>query len=143
MTERAEAHAFLLASGPPLARLAVENGPLDPYDWDAIGVDHDDLLAGLILHMVSQRISVKAALAVFRRLERALGGSIAAAPLARQSEDSLRALGVSYAKARAVIELARRVDSGELDLAGMAALDDQSVESQLTTLRGVGRWSPV
>jgi DNA-3-methyladenine glycosylase II len=121
--------------------LATAHGPVDPYDWDAIGVEHDDYLAGLVLHMVAQRISVKAALAVFGRLQMALGGAIGAEALACQSEENLRAVGVSRAKARALIELGRTVAAGELDLHSLLGLADEEVVARLVTLPGVGRWS--
>ncbi len=54
---------------------------------------------------------------------------------------ALRPLGFSYQKSRAIVEAARVVCEGQLDLESLADLpDDQAVE-RLQQLRGVGRWT--
>jgi DNA-3-methyladenine glycosylase II len=74
-----------------------------------------------------------------------LGGRAIAFPCAHDlagcEPDELRALGFSRQKARAIIELARAVDSGLLDLAELEEQGDASVVERLATLRGVGRWT--
>ncbi len=61
---------------------------------------------------------------------------LAAAPSA-----SLRRLGFSGSKARALIEAGREVASGRLDLEALAALDNEQAIERLEGLRGVGRWT--
>jgi DNA-3-methyladenine glycosylase II len=139
--ERAEAHRFLLASGPPLAALAAEQGPIDPYNWDGIRVADGDPLAGLVLHIVSQQLSVKVALQMYARVERLVGGAITAAGLAATTEDALREQGLARAKGRALVELGQRIAAGEVDLAAIAQLDDAAAVAALLDLRGVGPWS--
>jgi DNA-3-methyladenine glycosylase II len=53
----------------------------------------------------------------------------------------LRQLGFSRQKGRAMIELARAVAEGRLDLEGLATLPDDEAVSRLRELRGVGRWT--
>jgi DNA-3-methyladenine glycosylase II len=122
--ERAAAHRFLLASGPPLAALAAEQGPIDPYNWDGIRVAGGDPLAGLVLHIVSQQLSVAVALQMYARVEKVSGGAITAAGLAATTEDALREQGLARAKGRALVELGQRIAAGEVDLAAIARLDD-------------------
>jgi DNA-3-methyladenine glycosylase II len=55
--------------------------------------------------------------------------------------DSLRPLGFSRQKSRAIVELARHVVHGRLDLEGLAPLDDAALGPWLRTLRGVGPWT--
>jgi len=55
--------------------------------------------------------------------------------------DELRSLGFSRQKARAIIELARAVDDGLLDLAELEQMDDAAAVERLCAIRGVGRWT--
>lgn len=61
--------------------------------------------------------------------------------LAGVSTGTLRAMGYSQQKERAMLELSRSVASGELNLESLNDLDDASALSRLTAIRGVGRWS--
>ena len=45
------------------------------------------------------------------------------------------------AKARTVVEIARSIVDGDLDLEGLHRLDDATAVEQLTSLRGIGRWT--
>ena len=53
----------------------------------------------------------------------------------------LRGLGFSTAKARVLVEIARRVSEAELDLESLVGLDDDEASRQLLGLAGIGRWS--
>jgi DNA-3-methyladenine glycosylase II len=103
--------------------------------------DLPDPLSALALTVVGQLISRQAARAIFARLVDLLGGSIDAERLAASSDATLRSIGLSYAKARALRELAQAVVSGELDFETLAALSDDQVLARLVGLRGVGPWS--
>jgi DNA-3-methyladenine glycosylase II len=62
--------------------------------------------------------------------------------IARAREDDLRALGLSYPKARYLIGLAQlALDRRDPDFGSLEALDDSSATDHLRTLRGVGRWT--
>jgi DNA-3-methyladenine glycosylase II len=61
--------------------------------------------------------------------------------LAGGTADELRALGFSRQKGQAMIELARAVAGGHLDLDQLEGLDDAAAVARLRTLRGVGRWT--
>lgn len=104
-------------------------------------VDLPDPLSALTLHVVGQQISRFAAIAIFGRLRDLLGGAIDADRLATTDADALRAVGLSYAKARALRELAEQVRTGILDFAALDALPDAQAQARLTELRGVGPWS--
>jgi DNA-3-methyladenine glycosylase II len=64
-----------------------------------------------------------------------------AADLASSTPAGLRQLGLSRRKAESILELARRVADGGLDLAGLSSLSDETVCASLQQLGGVGRWS--
>ncbi len=50
-------------------------------------------------------------------------------------------LQFSRQKERYILNLARSIREGEIDLAGLAEKDDASVERELTALVGIGRWT--
>lgn len=60
---------------------------------------------------------------------------------ARHTPISLRSLGFSYQKSKALIELAGIVSAGELDLDRLANQNDATAIAALRTLHGIGRWS--
>jgi DNA-3-methyladenine glycosylase II len=134
------ANAFLAGLDDPIARLAREHGAVD-FSLPSHGLVLRDPLERLTLGIVGQLISVKAALAIFTRLQVSLGGHIDAGALAAADEASLRAVGLSRAKARAVQALGEEVASGALDFAGLEAMTDAEVEARLVALRGIGTWS--
>jgi DNA-3-methyladenine glycosylase II len=60
--------------------------------------------------------------------------------VARLPARDLLALGFSANKARALLELAARVESG-FDLEALVRLEAATAASELLALRGVGRWT--
>ncbi|HWE59511.1 MAG TPA: hypothetical protein VG228_07425 [Solirubrobacteraceae bacterium] len=138
--EAAAAQAFLAALDDPLARLAREHGPVD-FSLPSHRLVLRDPLERLTLGIVGQLISVRAALAVFGRLQESLGGRIDAAALAEADETALRSVGLSGAKARAVQALGCAVASGRLSFEALATMDDDQVEARLVALPGIGTWS--
>jgi DNA-3-methyladenine glycosylase II len=61
--------------------------------------------------------------------------------LAVVAPETLRRLGVSRQKARALIELAAAIAARRLDLDSLVGADDDATVAQLCQLRGVGRWT--
>ena len=55
--------------------------------------------------------------------------------------DSLRAAGLSNAKAISLLDLATKVADGSVPLEGIEALSDEEIVERLTTVRGIGRWT--
>jgi DNA-3-methyladenine glycosylase II len=55
--------------------------------------------------------------------------------------DALRTLGFSRQKSVALVELADRIERGELCVEDITVLDDDEATTALRALRGVGRWS--
>jgi endonuclease III len=61
--------------------------------------------------------------------------------LAGLQPEELRRLGFSRQKGRAMIELARAINEGRLDLEALTELPDEEAVERLRGLRGVGRWT--
>ena len=108
------------------------------------------LFEALLNAFACQQLSIAVGLELLNRLARMYGvaspdRSAHAFPqpaaLASARIASLRRLGFNRERSRAIIELARGVASGRLDLERFAVLDDEAAVSALTALRGVGRWT--
>jgi DNA-3-methyladenine glycosylase II len=98
----------------------------------------------LVVAITTQQISLRAAAAIRGNLVRAYGAKhdVAWEFPARERIKELRPrhftpLGFSRAKAEYVLELAH----SDLDLDGLAALDDDEVIARITSVRGLGRWT--
>jgi DNA-3-methyladenine glycosylase II len=95
--------------------------------------------ATLLRTILGQQVSVKAADAVWRKLE-LLGDPTAPLVVAAHSDEDLRACGFSRQKSSYARSLAEEVTSGRLDLANLPA-DDEEAIAQLVRVKGIGRWS--
>ena len=98
----------------------------------------------LVVAITTQQISLRAAAAIRGNLVRAYGvqHDVAWEFPSRERIRELRPrhftpLGFSRAKADYVLELAH----SDLDLDGLAALDDDEVIARITSVRGLGRWT--
>ena len=63
------------------------------------------------------------------------------AAFANASVEHIRALGFSYQKARAIIELATALMNNQRDFSLLGAMNDEEVKTFLSSMRGVGRWT--
>jgi DNA-3-methyladenine glycosylase II len=96
--------------------------------------------AGLAAIIVAQQVSTASAAAIFGRLQ-ALIVPLAAAEIARATEEALRACGLSNAKIRTLRAVAQAVAEGGLDLIGLAALDAEDAHKALVKVKGIGPWT--
>lgn len=94
----------------------------------------------LLRAIVGQQVSIKAAAAIWARVDAVSGGAHDPARLAATSLDDLRAAGLSRMKAEYAHALAQAVTSGSLDLDALPA-DDEEAIAALSAVRGIGRWS--
>ena len=94
----------------------------------------------LLRTIVGQQVSIAAAASVWRKLEALLGEDIPPEALLAADFDALRACGLSRQKQGYARSLCELVVSGELDLAGLPA-DDEEAIAQLVRIKGIGRWS--
>jgi len=98
--------------------------------------------AALARTIVHQQLAGKAAAAIYLRFRQACGGRApSAATVLRLSDAALRAAGLSRAKAACLRDLAARTADGRLRLNRLAAMEDDTVITALTAVKGIGRWS--
>ena len=122
---------------------------IDPIMADAIQrvglctlVPNPDIFEALIDAIISQQISVKAADTMVARLRNATPGAVLTPDaLSTFQHEDLRALGFTTPKSNYIRNLTEQVVSGQLDLAALPLLDDETVISKLTALKGIGRWT--
>ena len=94
----------------------------------------------LLRTIVGQQVSVAAAASVWRKLETLLGVAMPPEALLAAEFDELRACGLSRQKQGYARSLCELVASGELDLHGLPA-DDEEAIAELVRIKGIGRWS--
>jgi 3-methyladenine DNA glycosylase/8-oxoguanine DNA glycosylase len=128
---------FAAAADPVLARLASAlqgfRPPLAPDPFEA-----------LVGSITAQQVSLFAAFAIRSRLIERFGERVGRVyafstreRLAAARPEELTALGFSRRKAEYTLALAR----SDLDLAGLAALDEDEVRARLVALPGIGEWT--
>ena len=100
----------------------------------------------LVRSIISQQISTAAARTVRDRvvsLVEDCSGSKRVTPesLLAHSVDELRLAGCSQRKAEYMLDLAKKVDNGEVALAKIGRLSNEDVIKALVQVRGIGRWT--
>ena len=99
-----------------------------------------DAFSTLARAIVGQQISVKAAQSVWERLLAEVT-EMTPARLAASEAIRLRTCGLSAQKTAYLVDLAQRFSSGTLDPDRWNALDDEALITELTQVKGVGRWT--
>lgn len=94
----------------------------------------------LLRTIVGQQISFKAADAVWKKVEAAVGEIADPRSLMTRPDEDLRAAGLSRQKIGYARSLAELVASGALDLSALPQ-DDEEAIALLVRVKGIGRWS--
>lgn len=96
--------------------------------------------AGLVSIVVSQQLSTASAGAIWARLVAAYD-PFEPGQILRARAPKLARLGLSAPKIRALRAIAAAVDSGTLDLLGLANLPADEAHAALTAVHGIGPWT--
>jgi DNA-3-methyladenine glycosylase II len=100
------------------------------------------LFAALCRDIVGQQLHGSAARAVFGRFAALFPRRVVSArSVCGLSLEALRGVGMSWAKARSVKDLAERVSAGSVRLGALASLPDEAIIGELSRVRGIGRWT--
>jgi DNA-3-methyladenine glycosylase II len=116
-----------------LAGIAERHGP--PPLWG-----REPGFESLVRIILEQQISLASAEAAFQRLVRATG-VVEPAAIVAIGEEGLRSAGQTRQKSRYLVGLAGDILDGRLDLDAVAAVDDDTARTMLTSVVGIGRWS--
>jgi DNA-3-methyladenine glycosylase II len=131
------AERALARRDPILRALIRSHGPCGMSD-----AQRTDPFVAMAEAIVWQQLSGKAAATIYGRVLAALpGGALTPEALLAVPEPALREAGLSRAKTAYLRDLATRVASGALRLDHLHALDDDGVVAELTTVKGIGRWT--
>jgi DNA-3-methyladenine glycosylase II len=101
-----------------------------------------DLWGALVLQVIGQQLSLAAAAAILTRFKALQGGRMPTpAELLASDAETLHGIGMSRAKAVYLHDLAARLEDGRLDPDRLRILDDDAARTELTQVKGVGRFT--
>lgn len=131
------AEAHLARVDPVLAPVIARHGPC------ALGQKRRDPFHILCTSVISQQLSTKAADTIQGRVQSLLNARphLKPAHFLDVEHAALRGCGLSNAKARWMVEIARRTHRGEFSFRKLVKLDDEAAIEMLDALPGIGRWS--
>jgi DNA-3-methyladenine glycosylase II len=136
-----QARAYLRDADPVLARLIEDRPDFDPRAWLA-QLPPMDLFGALLFQVTGQQLSVAATRRTLARIQDLFGGRLPApAELLAADPAGLRAAGLSWRKVGTLRELAGRLADGRLNQDALAALPDDQIIAELTTIPGIGPWT--
>jgi DNA-3-methyladenine glycosylase II len=116
-----------------LARIVADLGP--PPLWS-----RRPGFPTLIHIILEQQVSLASAKAAYDRLL-AIATPLTPARFLGLDDATLKAVGFSRQKVRYGRELARAIEDGRLDLAGLSTMDDDAARAELVKVIGIGRWT--
>jgi DNA-3-methyladenine glycosylase II len=139
------AFAAMAATDPVLRPLAGRMRGLKPPRFPTV-------FEALVNGVACQQLSLAVGIHLLNRLTADRGRAVPDDPdgprafptpeeLATLEPDELKRHGFSTVKARTIIETARAIVAGSLDLEALDQLDDLAAIERLTRLRGIGRWT--
>ncbi|GAB3628195.1 3-methyladenine DNA glycosylase/8-oxoguanine DNA glycosylase [Pandoraea terrae] len=99
-----------------------------------------DPFVTLARSIVGQQISVKAAQSVWERVATTCP-KLTPAQFIKAGHETLAGCGLSKRKAEYILDLATHFKSGALHVNAWAEMDDEAVILELTSIRGIGRWT--
>jgi DNA-3-methyladenine glycosylase II len=130
-------------------RLLAERDPVLRVLIESVGrcglarSQREDPFTALVEAIVWQQLSGKAAATIYRRVLALLpnGGPPTPAGILGVAEPALRGAGLSRAKMAYIRDLSARVRDGDVRLDSLDVLDDEAVITELTKVKGIGRWT--
>lgn len=101
-----------------------------------------DAYGALLLSIVNQQLSTKAARTIYLRILDLFGGRTPTPEqLLAATKMDLRGAGLSGRKVEYLRDLAAHVLAGELELDRLDELSDEEVIAEIVAVRGLGQWS--
>jgi DNA-3-methyladenine glycosylase II len=104
---------------------------------------HKDSFESLIRSIIYQQLSGKAANAIYQRFMVYYDNSFPTPKkiLATDPKILRSKVGLSNRKIEYIMDLSSKVLSGEINLENISQLEDEEVISQLSKVKGIGRWT--
>ena len=95
----------------------------------------------LVRAICYQQLAGKAARTIHGRFIEAVGRDVSPENVLRLSESTLRGAGLSGNKLGAIRDLAKKIQSGELEVHDLEMRSDEEIVSRLTVVKGIGDWT--
>jgi DNA-3-methyladenine glycosylase II len=124
------------ARDPLLAEFIATVGPISHRPRDP-----DGPFANLARSIVFQQLAGAAAQAIYGRVRAAVGEKLTPERLSAVPDAELRGAGLSAAKLASLRDLSEKVLDGTVVLTRTSRRSDDELIEQLTTVRGIGRWT--
>ncbi len=136
-------------------RIARKNAALNALAKDFVGLKpprFPSVFEAIVNAFACQQLSLNVGITLLNRLSKTYGLSVPAGgdpvhafprpeDLADVKPESLRTLGFSSMKGRAIVNLARAVLDSRLDLENLERKSDEDAAGSLQEITGVGRWT--
>ncbi|MFH2086006.1 MAG: DNA-3-methyladenine glycosylase 2 family protein [bacterium] len=113
---------------------------VDLADWFE-DKSSDDHFFNLAREIIYQQLAGSATNAIFSRFEKLVGGKVKPEEIIKFEDQSFRDVGLSFAKAKYMKDLASKVISGKVVLTNLDEKSDEEVIDELTKVKGIGRWT--
>jgi DNA-3-methyladenine glycosylase II len=95
----------------------------------------------LVESIISQQLATSAADAIFKRFKKLYQKFPTASEILATRKSRFRTVGLSGMKIEYLKDLAKHVEEKRLDMRSLSGMGDEDVISQLTQVRGIGRWT--
>ena len=139
----------------PFYKLARDNAVIGPLVEQFAGVRpprFPTVFEGLVNSIACQQVSLDVGIVLLNRLSERFGAQFVTrntvlhafptpADLADVPEESIRELGFSHQKTRAIQELSTHVADTTVDLTRLEGMTNKEAVAYLSRIRGIGRWS--
>jgi len=99
---------------------------------------HNRYYHSLLNAIIGQQLSMRAAHAIAKRFYEFFEGNPVPIDVIKTPHEKLRALGLSNAKVKYVKDLAEKIESKQLKLAGLKNKTNDEIISELTKVKGIG-----
>jgi DNA-3-methyladenine glycosylase II len=101
-----------------------------------------DYFTALCEDIIGQQLSGKAADVIFARFEKLFPKKqITPERILKLADQQIRNIGTSWAKVKYLKNLAKQVKTGAFKLALLDQLADETIITELTKIKGIGRWT--
>lgn len=99
-----------------------------------------DLFQALMHAIIGQQISTKAHTTIWKRMQTTFP-VITPESVSNASDKKLQQTGISFRKIEYMQDIARQIEKKEFDLQALYTMDDKTICTELSRLRGIGVWT--
>lgn len=103
--------------------------------------DNNSIFMDLLETIVNQQLSSKAGDTIFKRFKNLYKMEPTPNHVIKTPDEKLRSCGMSYSKIQYMKGVSVAVKSGSVDFEKLKTFTDEEIITQLTKLKGIGRWS--